>query len=219
MRAVFIGAGSIAVMAARILIGRGHEVVLIERDRKRIEALGEELDCGFLHGDGSKPAILREADPGHTDVLFCISSNDQANIIASLIARSQGFARVVTKIEDPEFEHICIELGLDSTIIPARTIGRFLADMVEGQDPLELSTMIRDEAWAFSFVARSEDEKPVEELELPESTRVVCLYRDNRLIVPGEDTSLVAKDEVVLITNRKHLRELRERWGAPGGGL
>jgi trk system potassium uptake protein TrkA len=128
MRAVFIGAGSLAVMTAKLIRERGEEVVIIEQDKERIDALAEQIDCGFLHGDGSKPAMLREADPEHTDVLFALTGNDQANILASLVGRSLGFKRVVTKIDDFEFEHICRELGLEDVIVPSRTVGRFLAE-------------------------------------------------------------------------------------------
>jgi len=211
MRAVFIGASTLAVTTARLLLARGHEVVVIERDKERIEALANDLDCGYIHGDGSKPAILREADPEHTDLLFCLTGSDQANIIASLVGRSLGFPRVVTKIDDPAFEHICIELGLESTIIPARTIGRHLADMAEGRDPLELSTMIREEARAFSFVAGAEDAVAVEELDLPAQARVVCVYRGGRLVIPDAGTTLREDDEVVLITHRDNLDKLKAR--------
>lgn len=218
MRAVFVGAGSLAVMTAHLLLKRGHEVIMIERNKDRIDALSHEIDCGFLHGDGSKPAMLREADPGNTDILYCLTGNDQANIIASLVGRSLGFGRVITKIEDPEFEHICIELGLENTIIPARTTGRYLADMFEGKDPLELSTMIRDEARAFSFVARADDELTVAELSLPDMSRVVCIYREDKFIVPDDKTKLKAGDEVVVITHRKNLSELEQRWAPQAQG-
>lgn len=217
MRAVFVGAGSLAVMTAQLLLKRGHEVVMIERDKAHVDALSSELNCGFLHGDGSKPAILREAGPKETDVLFCLTGNDQANIIAGLVGRSLGFARVVTKIEDPEFEHICIELGLKDTIIPARTIGRYLADMFEGQDLMELSTMIRDEARAFSFVVRDEDQGTVAELKLLDGSRVVCIYRDGKFIVADDSTKLKSGDEVVVVTHRKNLPALEERWRSPKG--
>ena len=128
MRVVFIGASSLAVLTAKLMRERGDEVVIIEHDKDHIDALTEELDCGFLHGDGSKPAILREADPNGTDVLFALTDNDQANILASLVGRSLGFKRVVTKIQDAELEHVCKELGLEDIIVPSRTIGRFLAE-------------------------------------------------------------------------------------------
>lgn len=210
MRVVFIGAGTLALMTARFLLRRGHEVVVIERDKARAQELAEQLDCGILQGDGSKPAILREADPANTDILFCLAGNDQANIIAALIGRSLGFKRVVTKIDDPEFEHICLELGLEDTIIPGRTIGRHLADMCEGQDPLEVSTMIRDEARVLSFVVHEPQVGPIADLGLPKRSRIVCIYRDKRFIVPDEATRLKIDDEVVLITHRDGFDALKE---------
>ena len=212
MRVVFIGASHVAVMTARLLLKRRHEVVIIERDKAVIDELSDQLDCGFLQGDGSKPAILRELDPKATDILFCLTGNDQANIIASLIARSLGFKRVVTRIEDAEFEHICIELGLEHTIIPTRTISRYLADMVSGQDILELSSMVKGEARFFTFVARDEDEEPAGELSLPGDARVIFLYRDEELIITDPSDRLKAGDEVVVIARTRDIKALRERW-------
>lgn len=213
MRAVFIGAGAIAVMTAHTLAKRGHEVVIIERDKARIDALAEELDCGFIHGDGSKPAILREADPERTDFLFCLTNNDQSNIIASLVGKSLGFKRMVTRIEDPEFEHICIGLGLEDTIVPARTIGRYLADMFAGRDPLELSAMIKGEARVFSFIVREEEAGTIEGLDLPKDSRVVCCYRDGKFRLQEATDELHADDEVVVITHSRNVPDLEARWG------
>jgi trk system potassium uptake protein TrkA len=215
MRAVFIGASALSVMTARFLLARGHEVVVIEKDKEVIDALSSELDCGFLHADGAKPAVLREANPEHTDVLFCLTGSDQANIISSLVGRSLGFGRVVTKINDPEFEHICIELGLEDMIIPARTVGRHLAEMFEGTNPLEISAMIKAEARVFSFVAREEDARPIAELELPDKTRVICIYRDEKFLLPQDGDRLKVGDEVVLVTHVRNLSALAERWTAP----
>jgi trk system potassium uptake protein TrkA len=120
MRAVFLGGGALSVMTARVLLNRAHEVIIIEQDKDRIDVLSDEFACGFIHSDGSNPAILRETDPRDVDFLFCLTSNDQINIIASLVGRSLGFKRVITKIEAPEFEHICVE-GLKDTIAPGQT--------------------------------------------------------------------------------------------------
>lgn len=215
MRAVFIGASSLSIMTVRLLLRRGHEVVVVEQDKDLASTLPDELDCGVLHGDGTKPAILRETNPEQTEFLFCLTGNDQTNIIASLVGRTLGFKRVVTKIVDPEFEHICTELGLEDTIIPSRTIGRYLADMFEGHDMLELSAMIRDEARIFSFIAKEEDEGAISGLKLPAGSRVICLYRDDKFIVPDDESGIKTADEVVIITHQKNLKELKENWSNP----
>ena len=213
MRVVFIGLSMLTIMTTRNLLRRNHEVVVIERNRDAIESLSDELDCGFLHGDGSKPTVLREADPGGTDFLFCLTGNDQTNIIASLVARSLGFQRVITKVEDEELEHICLELGLTDTIIPDYYIASHLSDIVEGQDIRELGLMIRGDARVFSFVAKQEDECSLDSLGVPAKTRVICLYRDGEFLLPEAGTRIKEDDEIVIISHREHMSELIERWG------
>jgi len=218
MRAIFVGATETAVQTAELLAGRGDEVVIIESDKDRIEEISENLDCGFLHGDGSRPTILQQVGPREGDILFCLTKNDQANIIASLVGRELGFGRVVTSIQDISFEPICEELGLTDVIVPNRTIARYLADMCEGLDVLELSSLIKHDGRLFSFDATEEDAGPISELDLPPDTRVICYYRGESFHVAKEGDRLKAGDEVVVITRANQIDDLCERWRPQEGG-
>jgi trk system potassium uptake protein TrkA len=131
MRLVFLGATVLAVTTAEHLIEDGHDIIIIERDEERIKELSAHLDCAFLHGDGSKPDVVKEADPAATDIFYCVTNHDQTNIIASLIAKNLGVPRVVTIVEDEDFLPICEQLGLTDTIIPVRTISRHLAGLTK----------------------------------------------------------------------------------------
>lgn len=212
MRVVLIGASQVAIRAAELFIKRNYEVVIIETDRGKIDALSQELDCSFLHGDGSKPNILKEAGPKQTEFLFCLTNNDQNNIIASLVGRSLGYARVVTRIQDISFEPICLELGLEDIIIPSRTIARYLVDMVAGVDIPDFSTVLKGEARLFSFIATEGEAGALSGLDLPQGARVICYYRDGTFYLPKDDTSLVAQDEVVILTHSSNLASLQERF-------
>lgn len=212
MRIVFVGAGKVSVGAARGLIRKGHEVVVIEVDKSRIEELSEEMDCSFLHGDGSQPNILREVNPAQTDILFCLTGSDQINVIASLVGRSLGFRRVVTSIGNPQFEVICSELGLKDTIVPSRAISRYLEDMAAGTEVTELSRAIKEEARFFTFVSKEEEAVPVKELKLPDGARCVCYYRDGRFAVADGSTKLQKGDEVVILTHSRNMAALQERF-------
>jgi len=212
MRTVFIGAGNVSIGTAKALIKKGHEVVIIETDKAKIDELSEEMDCSFLQGDGSQPNILREVNPSQTDILYCLADSDQDNVIASLVGRSLGFKRIVTSIGDPQFEVICRELGLQDTIIPSRTISRYLEDMVGGTENADFSAVIKDEARVFTFIARQEDAVPIKELKLPAEARAICYYREGRFALVDEETKLQDDDEVVVLTHSKNLATLQERW-------
>ena len=218
MRTVFIGAGELSIATAKQLIKKGHEVIIIEVDESIIDEHADTLDCSFLHGDGSKPEVLREVSPEQTDFLFCLSGRDQANVIAGLVGRSLGFKRVVTSIADPDLDPICRQLGLKETIIPSRAISRYLVDMVEDETSIELSSMIKDEARLFMFVATDEEAGKVKDLELPSGAKVVCLYRDGEFMLASEETSLKKADEVVILTHGKNLKTLEVRWSADANG-
>ena len=212
MRIVFVGAGEVAVRTAEFLIEKGHEVVIIDTDRERIDDLSQHMDCSFLHGDGSSPSILREVSPEKTDVLISVSNSDPTNLIASLVGRSIGFKRVISSIQNPDYEEICRELGLTNTILPSRTISQYLADMVEGIDTLELSRVVKDVARFFNFIAQGDDAGKVLELDLPDTARVICFYRDGKFHLARDESKLRKGDEVLILTDTETLKDLEERW-------
>ena len=212
MRVVIVGGGSLGIRTARLLRQRGYEVVVIESDAETARSLGEALDCGVIHGDGTRPAVLGDADPKLTDALLALTGNAQTNLIAALVGRSLGFRRVITRIDDEEFEHVTLELGLVDTIIPARTIGRYLAEIIEGHSILEMSGAIKGDARVFLFVAREVDELEIGELGLPEEARVSHFYRDGELVLAAPERRLRRGDEVVVVCHRKHVEMLSSRW-------
>lgn len=212
MRVVFAGASEMAVHTAQLLIKDDHEVVIIEKDKAKIDELSEELDCSFVHGDVTRPSILKETNPEETDLLFCLTDDDPSNLITSLVGRSIGFKRVVTSIENTDFENICLELGLTDVIIPSQTISRYLKDLVQGVDILELSTLIKGEARFFSFVCGKEEQGKVSELKLPEAAKVICFYRDEEFYLASSDSKIEKDDEIVILTHSKNLPDLKEKW-------
>lgn len=217
MRVTFVGASVLAVTAAEALVERGHEVVLIDRDAEWLDTLEERLDCGFVKGDGSRPAVLREVGPEQTDFLFAVSDSDEANILAALVGRSLGFGRVVPKVTDRELEPICTELGLDDVIVPDREVGMRLVDLVEGRDSPELTSVVRSGLRFFGFQVPA-GVRDVEALGLPPVARVVARTRDEESILADRDTALREGDELVLIVEEEALDALRERFGNGSNG-
>ena len=212
MRIVFSGANSLTVMTARTLIKQGHEVIIIEADKEKIDQISDELGCSFLHGDSAKPAVLSQVDPKNSDILFCLTNSDQVNIITSLLGRSMGFKRVITSIKDTDLVQLCRELGLEDTIIPVWALSRYLDNMVRGLDNINLSTLLKEDARFFTFTAGEEDAVSVSELGLPKDARVIFYYRDNKFNFADNDTNFCKGDEVVILTHSKNLPDFNERW-------
>lgn len=212
MRVVFIGTDPLAVMTAEILLDKGHDVVIVEPDEIRIDFLATKLDCGFIQAEGSYPAVLREVSPKNTDILFCLGSNDRDNVLASLVAKALGFERIFTKIDDPEFQHICIELDLEDIIIPDREAAKSLVDTALGQTKADMATTLSGDIRFYTFVVRNGFPPTVGELDLPPHTLAIAMTRNGHSTVVTANTPLHEGDEVVLVTSAAQMTTLKERF-------
>jgi trk system potassium uptake protein TrkA len=217
MRVTFVGASPLAVLAAKRLSQQGHEVVLIDEDGDKIEALSDQLDCGLVVGDGTRPAVLEEISPETSDFLFCLSDRDEANILSALVGRSLGFDRVVPKVDDPDLETICTELGLDEVIVPDREVAAQLADLVEGRDAPDLTTVVRSGLRFFGLkVPAGVDDG--NGLDLPQGARMIAVTRGDESMLADMETRVQEGDEVVLIVEEGEIQGLRDRFSRNGSG-
>lgn len=126
MRIVIAGAGHVCETFARKVRQERHEIVIIDESRDRIDELSKSLDASFLCGKATNPDILREADPSRTDLLLCLTDNDETNLIIAVLGRSLGIDRVIPSIARPEMERLISDLDLNEAITPASTIADLL---------------------------------------------------------------------------------------------
>jgi trk system potassium uptake protein TrkA len=73
LRVVIVGGQHVGYHAARHLSERGHDIVIIEKDRDRVAFLSEQYDATIIQGDGGRQSILRQADLGRSDVLAALT--------------------------------------------------------------------------------------------------------------------------------------------------
>ncbi len=133
MRVVLIGASRLALASVEKFLEEGHEVVVIEKEQSVIDKLDDDYDCSFYCGDGAKPSVLEDVDPGSTDLLLCLSDDDTSNVLAAVVAKSMDFSRVVLRLESRELLPICDQLQLDNVIVPDQRIASELLSFAEGE--------------------------------------------------------------------------------------
>lgn len=213
---VFVGASPLTELTARMIMAKGHDAVIVSPDERMLEAYSESLGCGLVHGDGTRPAILREVSPKHTHFLFCLGRSDQSNIISALVGRALGFRRIITKIDDPDFEQVCTELDLQDTIMPQEEVAEALVDMTTGQQRAALSATIRGQVRFHAFnVPADLDGKRAGEVDLGKHTRAVAVNRheNDKSEVVDETVKLHKHDELVVVTHESELDRLRKTFG------
>ena len=73
-RFVVMGAGAVGSHLARMLSADGHEVTIIDSDPDKRSLVEEQLDVGFVLGNGSYVPTLEAAEVGRCDLFVAASS-------------------------------------------------------------------------------------------------------------------------------------------------
>lgn len=199
MRIVIVGASRFGIATAEQLVDGGHEVVMVDQDGDRLAELSEDLDIGFLEGDGSLPSVLRNARGDGADALILLTNVDDVNILAALVGKSVGYPKVVPQIVRRQLLAVCAELGLDNLITPHATVARSIVRTLESRHDAALDLRARRGFDVLGYrVGAACDGKRVDGIDLPEETRVIALTRNeaDRLVDP--DTVLQEGDLLIV---------------------
>ena len=202
MRIVVVGASRFGQATTRQLLDKGHEVVLVDSDRAKLEALEEELDCGMLHGDGSLPSIQREAFGDHADALVLLTNSDDVNILAAAVGKSIGFERVLPQIVRAELISVCEELGLEDMIAPHPRVARSIVRLLEDNDDAAMELRFHKGLQLVGYqVPEHLNGELVGDLDLPDSCRAIGIARGEDENLVSDDTKLNKGDKLVLLVN------------------
>ncbi len=109
MRTIFVGASPLSVMAARRLLKASRDVVIIEEDEEKIAELSQTLDCGFIHGDGSRPGVLEDLSPGDARIIV-VTRGEESTIVGDDDALRAG-DRVLAISHRRDLEKLKKKLG------------------------------------------------------------------------------------------------------------
>ncbi len=101
-RFVVMGAGEVGRYLARSLSDERHEVTLIDSDPGIASLVEEQLDAGFVLGNGTHIPTLEAARVAECDLFVAASSSDEANLAASLLAKHVGAPRTVVRVKSSE---------------------------------------------------------------------------------------------------------------------
>ncbi|SMX36459.1 potassium channel family protein [Maliponia aquimaris] len=210
MRVTVLGASTFAIATIRQLIERGHEVVLIEQDRARLDALAETLDCGMIHGDGSLPGTLTEAFGDGADAFVALTDTDNVNILAAAVARSVGYPRVITQLTRTELRPIIDQLDLGETITPHESFARALVDGLERHDRVSAGDVLgNDLRLLVVTLPEAAEARVCSDLGLPDRARPLARIRGEEEVMLDPETELRPGDRLLLLVRaRDHDRVL-----------
>jgi trk system potassium uptake protein TrkA len=213
MYVVIVGCGRVGSELAKLLSGEGHNVVVVDNDKKSFERLGQTFNGITLAGNGCDEELLKEAGIEKADAFCVVTNGDNTNIMAAQIAKKMfKIPKVIARIYDPKRAHIYHKLGLDvisGTVLLAAMIrdkiieSHFTSYLIESGELGVIEIKITEK-----FVG-----KIVSELNIPGEFLIATILKKKGIAIPGPDTKLEKNDILLGVVKTINLKKVREFFG------
>src|SRR5215210_5864281 len=117
MYVIVAGGGKVGFYLSRELLSQGHEVLVIERDARRADAIQNELGNVVMNGMADEAATLEEAGVARAEVICAVTGDDEDNLVICQVAKRRfRVPRAIARINNPKNEEIFRLLGIDETV-------------------------------------------------------------------------------------------------------
>ena len=217
MRVTVAGAGAVGRSIAAELVEAEHEVMLIERDLTHVEPEAVP-QAEWVHADACELASLEEARVQGCDVVIAATGDDKVNLVVSLLAKTEfAVRRVVARVNDPRNEWLFDDnWGVDVAVSTPRLLAALVEEAVAVGDLVRLMTLRQGQANLVEVTLPAHTPlagAPVQALKLPKDSALVTILRGGRVIVPQDDDSLEAGDELLFVATSAVEEEIRAALG------
>lgn len=211
MHITVLGASRFGVATARQLIDSGHEVVLIDIDKARLDELADGLDCAMICGDGALPSTLRDAFGDGSDALVALTNEDNVNILAAVVARSVGYERVVPQIVRPELLSVVEALNLGDVITPHESLARSIVSALTEHSEVDTELALHRQLRLINHVVpKGLAGRKIGDLDLPDKARAVAHANDESETFAQPDTELAEGDHVMFVAADEAVKGLNK---------
>ena len=214
MFAIVAGGGKVGSNVARTLLRSHHEVILIEQREDRYESLEQEFAHLAHSGDATELFVLERAGIGRpADIVIAVTGDDEDNLVIGQLAREKyGVERVIARVNDPRNERLFDLLEIPQTVSATQMVLGLIEHEVPEHELVHLLEL-RKENLEIVEVAVDRGApcagKRIEELSLPDSTRLISVMRDGKAEIAVGQTKLEPGDQVLAILQPGSEHELR----------
>lgn len=220
-RVLIVGGFHKAHSLAASLLAMGYEVTAVNSDYEACKSLAGIQALRVIHGDGSKPYVLEDANAQDTDIAIALTQEDHENlVICELCKTNFHVRRTIALVNDARRTEFFYQMGVDSVVCAVNAITR----MVEQQAFLEgIAARIPIGEGRISIAevlipgTAPAVGKRIWELDLPKEAIIGCVLRGETSMIPRGDTVILAGDMLVLISaNKQEMEAIRELTGQTG---
>jgi len=220
VKIVIIGAGDVGSYLAQYLCRDRNELILIDTNRERLDALSERLDLATYEGSATSLSLLQEADVAGADYFIAATSIDEINALSCNVAAKLGVRNRIARIRNDEFAREVLTMQLaDLCVNPEKESARAITELVMHsglKDWQELAggrirmvSLDVGKGSVFAGATLAQAARKLSHLKF----RVAAVLRAGTSTIPSGNATLEKGDTITLVVPAEHTVELIQASG------
>lgn len=219
MKILIAGAGEVGYELGKVLSEEQHDVTILDQRQSCLQRVIQNLDVLTVEGNATSPNSLVEAGAKKADLMVAVTSVDEVNIIASMMAKRLGVEKVIARVRNDELSQkdsplSPSELGIDVLIHPEETAASEIHLLVKRASASDIVSLADDRLQMVGLRIEKGSkvtDKPLQELAADFDnlqSRVVAISRRGGTIIPRGSSVLKQNDHAFFVTKTEHLKRL-----------
>ena len=211
---VMIIGGSRIGMNTAELLENDFRVTLVEKDKATCQHMANILKKTLIINiDGHDVKMLEEEGLTEIDALISVTADSEMNIMTSLVGKSHGIKKTISRIENFDYINLSQSIGIDTLInkkiIAADNIFKFvrkgnvsLVANLHGTDAEIIEFVVKDG----SKITKS----PINKLNFPNSSKIAGVIRNGNPIITFGDFHLKENDKTIVFSLTESIKEIEK---------
>jgi len=219
VRRIFVlGGGEVGYRVTAHFEGLGLQVTVVDPDRSVCADLAERLgNAVVLHAEPTDVATLSAEGLGKADVVIATTENEEANILATLLAKRHGARRGLCLVNRPAYVSLVPTLGIDACISPRLSTASAILKYVRRGGVLNVATVEENQAEVMEMLLTSSPGwvgEPLKALAFPTGAIVGAVVRGTEAFIPTGETVLQPGDRAVIFALPEAVVRVEDFFGA-----
>lgn len=222
MKIIIVGAGKIGELLCRDLSTEGNDITLIEQNSKILDRVLSVSDIMGIVGNGANREVLSDAGVSNSDIFIAVTTNDEINIISSVMAKKMGAKYTIARVRNPEYseqmQFMKESLGIDIMLNPEAEAADFIRKNLEYPNALNVDSFAKNKVNLVEILI--EENSYLNNLKLMDFKRkyfrniLVCIVqRGNEIYVPTGNFILKTNDRIYVTGEAIDLRDFYKSLG------
>ena len=208
MKIIVLGAGKVGKTLIKHMSNEDHDIFVVDQNATKVEEVVNQFDVIGVVGNGGSYDILMEAGAQDANLIICVTTSDELNILAGLMAKKMGTKHTIARVRNPDYssqrDFMRNQLGFSMIVNPELEAASEIRRVLSFPSAVKVDTFSRGKVELAEFFV--EDHSRLNGVELSQLHKItktnilVCALSHNEDVIIPDGNYVIKPGDHLYIT-------------------